>query len=77
MNILIDRWKVEREVGTVRCEYRGRYLDGVSSDWVKDRSTKQIYPLTARHLSRIMELKPTKRGTNADNRPTEQTSALM
>ena len=35
MYTLIDRTKVESEMGTVRWEYRGRYLDGVSSDWVK------------------------------------------
>ena len=33
---LRDRKEVESEVGTVRWEYRGRYLDGVSSDWVKE-----------------------------------------
>ena len=36
MYTLTDRKKVESEVGTVRWEYRGRYLDGVSSDWVKE-----------------------------------------
>ena len=35
MCTLIDR-KVESDVGTVRWEYWGRYLDGVSSDWVKE-----------------------------------------
>ena len=59
MYTLIDRKKVESEVGTVHWEYRGRYLDGVSSDWVKETEALDCFtPLQLDTFHALWNLNP-------------------
>ena len=56
---LRDRKEVESEVGTVRWEYRGRYLDGVSSDWVKETEALDCFtPLQLDTFHALWNLNP-------------------
>ena len=61
MYTLIDRKKMEIDVGTVRWEYRGRYLDGISSDWVKEAEVlleDSFTPLQLDTLHTLWNLNP-------------------
>ena len=59
MYTLIDRKEVESEVGTVRWENRGRYLDGVSSDWVKQTEALDSFtPLQLDTFHALWNLNP-------------------
>ena len=75
MYTLIDRKQMVSESGTARWEYRGRYLDGVSSDWVTEaESLDSFTPLQLDNFHALWNLHPPDvEQTQATARPQKRT----